>query len=81
MKKEFDPLRSYALGACVMRFCIGVLLGLLIDALLVVIALRLHALLVARAFHVLLIAIPVVWGALSIFFLDQLSNMVRDIFD
>ena len=80
MKEELDPLRSYAAGACVMRFCVGVFLGLLIDALLVLITLRLHSLLSARAFHVLLIAIPVVWGTLSMFFLEQMSNMVRDIF-
>ena len=79
MKEDFDPLRSYAPGACVMRFCVGVFLGLIIDALLLLIAARLDAL--AMTFvHVLLIAIPLVWGTLSIFFFEQMSNIVRDIF-
>ena len=83
MPKRIDPLRGYTLGACIMRFCIGLFLGLLFALLLVLVlhwCMRVWVPPWPTVVVCILVVLPVAWGILSVFWLERMSNTVRDIF-
>ena len=79
MPKPIDPLRDFTVGACVMRFFLGLFFGVLLDGMIVGawLALRSPVLIPVPLFAWTLGCIPLVWGILSMFWLEPMTEFVR----
>ncbi len=82
MARRIDPLHDFAVGACIMRFCIGLFFGALLDVMIVGVwaffyRMRRPEVISLRTFAWLLGCLPVVWGVLSIFWLEPMTEFVR----
>lgn len=76
-----SPIGGYAPGPVLIRFCMAALFGLFIDVVFLGIAMRFPRLMEEVGFWHLLLAIPLLWGMLGVFFLMQMLSTSQWLFE
>ena len=85
MKKYEDPLSGYGPGACIAKFVGAFVFGLFVDAVIIGCLMWFTPYSSASLFPSwtsgILVAVPLVWGILGIFFFDRMLDLARHIFE